>query len=249
MEQQTHWAGYRATLQNKPAIVSLDLALESDTELSHLLTMTLVFSQLRTDGSDLPTEAELDAIEPLQLRLEGMLERTDVAYAGRVTTQGKRNYYWYGTQQALSAFAENDFAKFSEKANRAVSLAIVEDADWNLYYQTLCPDEEQLNAINNQETLFELAKDGMPMVGCYELAFHFAFEKEENLKACLEELVTEDFELVEEFFSEEDNVFVLTVSRAVELDLDYLNQTTWYLRQTVLEHKGDFDGWGFVEED
>lgn len=92
----------------------------------------LVYISIRYEHRPLPSSAEFDEIERLELDLEEFLENTSAELIGHVTFDGKRDWILYVAEGR--SFAQLAYERFS---SRGIEIEVQRDPRWEQYRDLL----------------------------------------------------------------------------------------------------------------
>jgi len=172
---------------------------------------------------------------------------------GRITTAGRREFYFYGPQPdrfeqavagALKSFSHHEFETGTK-----------EDPDWSQYLNVLYPSPEEHERIKNLHVIEALEKHGDSLKKA-RLVSHWAyFTSPQDRDRFIAKAVSAGFKFKVTDLSESDNSgaeqpYGVTLERVDRVDWDSINEATLELFRLAQEVNGDYDGWETsVEED
>ena len=157
----SQWDFFQCKVNGRPASIYLDMALKRSApdKQRHALLVIRVDLQLPHPANGLSTDAEFDALAAIEDQLtEALKEDLGALYAGRITTAGRREFYFYAkgagdigsiTRAALSTFAGYRIKAWSQA-----------DPLWKHYADVLYPRGASLRWITNKAVLAALAARG-----------------------------------------------------------------------------------------
>ena len=157
---EPHWASYFCNVNGKLASIFLDLGLRStlpDQGRPWLLWVWVYFKQPRTDG--LSSSEEFPTLCKIEDKLNlAMTQRCGASLAGRTTTNGRREFYYYGPRvdgfEAALAEIGDEFNEYDFESGTQ------HDPQWNQYLNVLFPNTDDLQKIANREVLDLMAREG-----------------------------------------------------------------------------------------
>jgi uncharacterized protein (TIGR01619 family) len=154
------WEPYITNVNGKVASILVDLSLHAeipDSNKPWLLWVWLWLKSPRADGlSDWP---ELETLSAVEARLTQMLvQKCSGILSGSITTLGRREFYFYGTNPEQLETAVHD----TRNVFRAYKFdwGSQEDLNWLQYRDVLFPSDEQMQCIQNRKVLEVLKKNG-----------------------------------------------------------------------------------------
>ncbi|WP_242918285.1 DUF695 domain-containing protein [Pontibacter liquoris] len=239
------WEVYFCHIEEQPAFVSTDLGLAEMAPIASKPNLMEVAVALRTaDESGFPEAAEWGMLEKIEDAVVQLLEeQLEALFVGKTLHSGKRGLYFYGEQTlALDNCVEEIKKKFPDYL--IVSQA-TEDADWEVYFNYLYPDEESMQRIQNTRVLQELEEQGdqayVPRPITHYLYFQTTAERQTAGKSLEEQGYTLD--AVVEEPEEEVYTYKLVVTRPDKADEETINEVTSALLRLARHHNGEYDGW------
>jgi regulator of RNase E activity RraB len=242
------WDFYFATVNENVASLFVDLGIREqapDPSKPWLLWVWLQFQNPREDGLSSSEESEtLDAIE--DSLLESVESALGGSLVGRITTEGRREFYFYsptdaGLDEAV-ATAMTPFPVYEFECGTH------SDPEWEHYVGLLYPSPHDWQCMKNRHVLQELRENG-DSLELQRPVFHWAYFPSEESRASFATAVTErGFELDE--LSEQDDPeadpdlpFGISFERVDHVDWDSINQVTIELYDLAEANGGDYDGW------
>jgi uncharacterized protein (TIGR01619 family) len=154
------WGSYFCNVNDKLASIALDLSLRPSApneEKPWLLWAWVYLRFPKPNGlSDSAEFAVISAIEDELAKHIG--SACDAVEAGRITTDGHREFYFYGAHdKGFKAAVSKAMGRFKDYK---FDLGCQEDAAWTQYLNVLYPSEESLEKMKNQGVLDVLMKRG-----------------------------------------------------------------------------------------
>jgi len=239
-----NWKSYFCNVNDKLASIFVNVALSADVPILSkpwLLWVWVYFQSPRPDG--LSDSKEAPTLFKIEDALTAQLSRQCGAIpCGRITTQGRREFYFYGeTNGGFSeavATALADFNGYKYDADEQ------EDSAWEQYLNVLYPSPEQFERIKNSEVLEVLAEHG-DVAGASREVQHWMYFKTEQSRASFREAVIKaGYNIVSEsHLDEEEMPFGITVMLAQPVEHNLIDATVRELVQLTEQFKGEYDGW------
>ena len=193
----------------------------------------------RPDG--LSSDEEFDALIALEDALVARVGADSAAtYAGRCTTAGHRDFYFYlADPDAFTHAAEGAMAGFPEYL---YVTGHREDADWTAYRDFLYPGARDLQRIRNRQVVEVLQANGDDI--CLpRLVDHRAYLPTRAAVAALRaQLLAQGFSLVGEPGDEEEEDIALDFARIDRPE--NIDAMVLPLFDAVVALGGNYDGWG-----
>lgn len=154
------WDFYALLVEDRPASIFVDLALAGRAPLTRAPIMAYVSVLMRAPRPDgLSSQDEFDALVAVEHSLEaGVQALTDAIYAGRCTTAGCRDFYFYiadpdafGTAVASAMTEHPDYRYVTEHRP---------DPEWSVYREFLYPGARDMQRIHNRRVVALLEEHG-----------------------------------------------------------------------------------------
>jgi uncharacterized protein (TIGR01619 family) len=240
-----NWDYYYCLVDEKPAIVSVDLNLVDivpDAAYPHLFYVSIKVRKPSSDG--FPTPSEL--VEMCRLEdaiMENLVPRQCAIFSGRVTTNGARDLIFYvrniEATEVLVKAALKEFTDYSYECGSK------EDSEWDFYIDFLFPNERELNAIYNHRYTAELAKMG-DQAGLKRTVTHTLFFPDETARDNFIMKAIDDYYQVERIEIQpaaEKYRWKTIVSRTENVELNHINEVTLQLLDLAKAQNGMYEGW------
>ncbi len=239
------WGFYFCRVDNRPASMFVDLGIRQDVpvaDLSELAWLRLYMRQPREDG--LSGKEEYDRLIEIEEALTQALANaeTTIAYVGRNTSNGCRDYYFYtgiGTQAesclslAMVPFPEYEF----EVGSRP-------DPEWTVYCEFLYPSRRAYRTILNDRVLAALEKHGDRHDIEREVTHWIYFQSPEDRDRYLKAAIQRGYKVVKQNDDGKgERRFGLTLSRFHAVDFRTINDVVLELFDLAQKYAGDYDGW------
>lgn len=237
------WNFYFCNVNGSLASIFLNLGLANEAPIQSkpkLLWVWIHFNSPRTDGLSSSEEApKLNEIEDAISKQ--ILGSCDALLAGRITTLGRRELYFYA--ERIGKFEEIARAALAEFADYKFDLGQREDREWKQYLEVLYPSPEDLQRMGNRDVLEALGKHGdVPHIP--RTVEHWLFFRDpENRSACRDALVSMGFTLESEYEVEGESPHALAISRIQSIEGTLIDQTSIDLMNLAQRFDGDYDGW------
>lgn len=243
------WGVYlcNAFAYDLPAVIRVNLALR-DFEYTANYPNRLHLQILYKNANDIgfPTREEGEYVYSIEDAVEEIVEQHGDMLVGVVKCDERVRIFAY-TKNELGYYDEIS-AMMSEKfPDYAYTLAVVEEPDWELYFQALYPDRYEYQSIMNMRLIEDIKSDGDSMVPRV-LEHCLLFKIEENGEAFLAKVMEDGFiKLSSENQSDNKDIdkeypYVLVIGR--EDAFENIDETVWYLMDLAEEFDGEYSGWG-----
>jgi hypothetical protein len=147
------WDFYFCNVNNRLASIFLDLGLRKlapDRDKPNLLWVWVYLKWPRDDG--LSASSEFEQLEEIEERLTDTLnERFEAVLCGRITTDGRREFYYYGPRSdGLKTVVRDIISHFR---GYEFDCGCKVDIEWRQYLEVLYPSDEDHQRIKNRKVL------------------------------------------------------------------------------------------------
>ena len=230
-----------------PAVIRVNLALrdfEYTANYPNRLHLQILYKNANDSG--FPTREEGEYVYSIEDAVEEIVEQHGDMLAGVVKCDERVRIFAY-TKNELGYYDEIS-AMMSEKfPEYAYTSAVVEEPDWELYFQALYPDRYEYQSIMNMRLIENIKSDGDSMVPRV-LEHCLLFKTEENGEAFLAKVMEDGFiKLSSEDRSNNEAIdkeypYLLVIGR--EDAFENIDEIVWYLMDLAEEFNGEYDGWG-----
>ena len=230
-----------------PAVIRTNLALRDfEFTANYPKRLELQILYKNADDNGFPTREEGEYVYSIEDAVVEIIEQHGDILAGvvkcdervRIVSYAKNELGYY---DEISEMMAENFPEY------AYTLAVVEDEDWELYFQALYPDRYEYQSIMNMRLIENIKSDGDSMVPRV-LEHCLLFKTEENGEAFLAKVMEDGFiKLSSENLSNNEDIdkeypYVLVIGR--EDAFENIDETVWYLMDLVEEFDGEYSGWG-----
>ena len=230
-----------------PAVIRANLALRDfEYTVNYPKRLHLQILYKNADDNGFPTREEGEYVYSIEDAVEEIVEQHGDMLAGVVKCDERVRIFAYaknelGYYDEISAVMSKNFPDY------AYTLAIVDDPDWELYFQGLYPDRYEYQSIMNMRLIEDIKSDGDSMVPRV-LEHCLVFKTEENGETFLAKVMENGFiKLSSEDRSNNEDIdkeypYVLVIGR--EDAFENIDEIVWYLMDLAEEFDGEYDGWG-----
>ena len=243
------WGVYlcNAFAYDLPAVIRTNLALrdfEYTANYPNRLHLQILYKN--ADDNGFPTREEGEYVYSIEDAVVEIIEKHGDILAGVVKCDERVRIVSY-VKNELGYYDEISEMMSEKFPDYAYTLAVVEDEDWELYFQALYPDRYEYQSIMNMRLIEDIKSDGDSMVPrVLEHCLHF--KTEENGEAFLAKVMEDGFiKLSSENLTDNEDIdkeypYELVIGR--EDDFEDIDEIVWYLMDLAEEFDGDYDGWG-----
>ena len=243
------WGVYlcNAFAYDLPAVIRVNLALrdfEHTANYPKRLHLQILYKN--ADDNGFPTREEGEYVYSIEDAVEEIVEQHGDMLAGVVKCDERVRIFAY-TKNELGYYDEISAVMSKNFPDYAYTLAIVDDPDWELYFQELYPDRYEYQSIMNMRLIEDIKSDGDSMVPRV-LEHCLLFKTEEHGEAFLAKVMEDGFiKLSSEDRSNNEDIdkeypYVLVIGR--EDAFENIDEIVWYLMDLAEEFDGEYSGWG-----
>lgn len=236
------WDFYFCRVEDRPASIFLDLGVAT-APIESLPVMGYVRVRMRAPREDgLSGQLEFEALTTLEEALERLQLDSAVAYVGRNTSDGYRDFYFYlgaaehwpqRVADVMHGFPEYEF----ESGTR-------NDPEWTTYFDFLHPSDEDRERIQNRRTCDVLEKQ-RDHLDCERPIDHWAyFPDRRSRDAFTAEAKTLGYR-IEQLIEPEGGAhsYGVRLSSVGRPSLHEIDDLTLPLFRAARAHGGKYDGW------
>lgn len=239
-----HWASYFCNVNGKLASIFLDIDLSNvapDQARPWLLWVWVYFKQSRIDG--LSSSEEFPTLSAMEdLLKKHVCGNCSASLVGRITTDGRREFYFYAPKpNNFEASVRDAIKKFT---SYEFEHGTQHDPAWNQYLSVLFPSEDDLQKILNREVLDVLAEQGdQPEIPREVL--HWAYFKTEEDRSDFKAAVQEKGYGIssESTHPGEENPFGVCLGKIQGCTGTAIDRAVLELTKFAERFKGEYDGW------
>lgn len=246
---QDEWNFYLCNVNDSLASIYLNLGLRQEVPLPNknwLLWVWVYLKQPRPDG--LSSSNEAPVLFRIEDRLnEQMKSQFGAILSGRITTEGRREFYFYGEHNdgleacvasALGAFNDYQFDFGSQR-----------DATWNQYLSVLYPSEEELQKIRNRSVLDALEREGDIDTTVREVSHWVYFQTPDQRDRFLKDAIQLGYRQGNHLCgSHELRPFGIIIHRDQAVTSDLIDEAVIELFRLANHHGAEYDGWETMVE-
>jgi hypothetical protein len=241
------WDFYRCLVNDASASIFLDLTLQADApqpERPHLLSVWVYMLNPRLDGlSNSNEETQLFEIED---RLAAVLaDRAGALYVGRITTSGRREYYYYATAatgfEAAVSEGMSVFPAYRHDCDEQ------DDAQWLQYLELLYPPPREMQRIRDRWVVETLEENEDLLHVPREVDHYLYFPSEQSRQVFVAQANGAGFAVKDtippDAATERPNRFGLRIVRSHPVDLKTVDSLVTELIDRAVAVGGEYDGW------
>jgi hypothetical protein len=240
------WDFYFARIDDAIASIYLNLGLHADAPNDKQPWLLWVFVQMQSPREDgMSSKEEASTLHGIEQALMSVVNPTCGAQlVGRITGQGRREFYFYGSEPGEFDVAVGRAMKAYESYGYECSSVF--QPDWNQYLKLLFPSDTNLQRMFNRRVLDALAAHGDVHETPRGVDHWLYFPTEEARATCRDTLLAIEFALVDEHRNAEpgdEMPHALVVSRVDSVEMRTINGITLELARLAAQYGGRYDGW------
>jgi uncharacterized protein (TIGR01619 family) len=243
--QQQDWDFYFTNIDDKPASIGLNLALHDTAPLADkAYCFWIILDFQKSDSLGFSLEPENEALNKIEDELEIFLEKKPKAiYAGRTTSNSKRQFYFYSKSiDSVDVFIEDFFKNYSQYKYK---LGQRYDDTWTVYFDFLYPSPLDLQLIYNHRIVEALAENGDKPELPHHIDHWLNFEKKKDMNDFIKALAGKNFVVERDSIAKTQKTHPLTlqISEESKTDLETIDNSVIQLFELVVKFKGIYEGW------
>lgn len=240
-----HWEIYITYVDDRPAVILVDIGVSAVAPLPGLSKLVWLWVYLESpDDQGFPTDEEDEMLNDVEDAITDALEGIGTRYVGRITTDGRREFYFYAS----------DTQPFYEVVSKAVlsvsdyqfEIDETDDVSWSHYQDVLFPTPEDFHQIRNQHVIARLQDEGDSIVKPRKVDHYANFKSETDREAFIAEAQSQGYETVSRPTLKDDAEMPYSVGllREHAVDEQTIDEITFELFELAQKHHGEYDGWG-----
>jgi uncharacterized protein (TIGR01619 family) len=238
-----NWKSYLCKVNGSLASVFVDLELRNEVPIISkpwLLWAWVYFQSPRADGLSDSKEA------PTLFKMEDALtlhvsRDCRAIHCGRITTEGRREFYFYG--ETKDGFADAVATAMAGFEGYRFDVGEREDSLWEQYLNVLYPSPEDLERIKNGDLLDVLVQNGDVLKAAREVQHWMYFRSESSRALFRDAAARAGFRIVSESNLEGDLPCGISVARTQTIERALIDKTVVELLRLAQRFGGEYDGW------
>jgi uncharacterized protein (TIGR01619 family) len=242
---EEEWDFYFTNVDHILGSFYVDLGLAKIAPLNDKPNLFWVSVNMNNPGQDgLSSKEELNTLAAIEDKLqEFIIGKHNSIYAGRLTTDGRRDFYFYIGNTALydKTISESMIAYPSY----TFDFGIKEDRLWESYFNFMYPNPRQFQSLQNRRVVDNLEKNGDTLTKARQVYHWIYFKTDNDRKTFLSKIENLNFNIISE--NEETSFgnfpYKLHISRVDNVDLNSVDDYVLSLCQLAADCNGDYDGW------
>jgi len=208
----------------------------------NLVWISVKMNYPRKDG--LSSNEEFNTLSEMEDRLQTFIvSRHQAVYAGRLTINNNRNFYFYlGDKTLCDKTISEAMVAFP---SYTYDYEIKEDKEWESYSRFIYPNPKQLQSLHNRRVVDNLEKNGDTLTKARPVQHWVYFKTKTDRNLFLSKIEELHFDVLSknEKTSFGDFPFKLIISRVDHVDHHSVDDYVLDLWQLATACNGDYDGW------
>lgn len=191
----------------------------------------------------MPADSEFPALSAMEDRLtSSMAEAFDAVFCGRITTAGRREFYFYasrsGNAEDVVKDALRDFREYEFECGSKP------DPAWTQYLDVLFPSAEDQQSMKNRKVLDVLQQKGDSLSAPRNLRHWIYFATEADRAGFRSAVSSLEYRVEFEPFSQDsERPFGLCVARFQSIKPSDVDEAVIELFRLADSYHGEYDGW------
>jgi uncharacterized protein (TIGR01619 family) len=245
MNHKEDWDFYFSNVDDKPGSFYLDLGLNKIAPVDNMPHFFYVFLKMNNPREDgLSSNAEYETLIHIEDTLvKSLKDKHDIIYAGRLTSNGTRDLYFYTSDTLLiDKTISESLVQFP---NYEYDFEIKDNKDWSYYLNFIYPNPRQLQKILNRRVVETLEKNGDKLIRPREVNHWIYFKTTEGREKYIEKVKEKGFKVddIDNTDSDKGFKYKLIISRVDNVGHGDVDDYVLYLWELANELEGDYDGW------
>ncbi len=242
---EEEWDFYFSNVDDIIGSFYIDLGLSKVAPLidkPNLIWLSLKMNNPREDG--LSSNDEFDKLSEIEDRLqEFMTGRHNSIYAGRLTSNNHRDFYFYFGDTIL--YEKTISEAMVVFPSYTYDYGVKKDIEWESYFEFMYPNPRQFQSIQNRRVIDNLEYNGDPLTKERQVDHWIYFKKQEDRERFLVKIKDKGFQIINQDYDEDNSEFpyMLQIARVDKVDIDSVNDYTLNLWELAERFNGDYDGW------
>ena len=238
-----NWKPYLCNVNGKQASILVNLGLRESVPIPSkpwLLWVWVYFQSPRPDGlsasKESPTLYKIeDALTPSVAR------ECQAILSGRITTEGRREFYFYG--ETKDGFRKAVREALKNFGGYKFDVGEQQDSSWNQYLNVLYPSVEDLERIANMDLLDELVKRGDVLTVPREVQHWMSFRSEQSRALFRAAATGAGYGIVGDIERDGEFPFGISITRKQSIEQNVIDETVVELLRLCSTFNGDYEGW------
>ncbi len=239
-----NWKSYFCNVNSKLASIALNLGLDEEAPIESkpwLLWVWVYLQRPRPDG--LSDQSEFETISAIEdSLLQGLASTCQAVEAGRITTDGHREFYFYGA--SASGFEKGVRGVMGKFSAYKFNLGKQHEPDWNQYRNVLYPSDESMERIKNMDVLEVLREHGDTLESVRDVHHWIYFKSDDDRKQFGQEALQLGYKVENQSEDLNDEFpYGIQITRDQSVTTEKINEAVLQLFRFAKNLGGKYDGW------
>lgn len=239
------WDFYFSNVDDVIGSFYIDLGLIHIAPISNKPNLVWISVQMNNPREDgLSSNEEFETLKVIEDRLQELiLSKHNAIYAGRLTTDGRRDFYFYMDDTTL--YDKTISEAMVALPTYSFDFGIKEDSQWKQYFEFMYPNPRQYQSIQNRRVVDNLEEQGDPLTKSRPVDHWIYFKSDSDRNLFLSKIEHLNFDIVskDETTSIGDYPYKLHISRVDHVDYNSVDYYVLELWELAEECNGEYDGW------
>jgi uncharacterized protein (TIGR01619 family) len=241
--QVSSWGHYFTTVNGALASVALDRSLRPKAPMANRPHLLWIKVQLRSPKPNgLSDRIELQALTDIEDQLRSQLRAAcRAAEAGRITTAGRREFYFYGADDA--GFRDAVAAVMQKFNAYKFDLGSRADPEWRQYLDALYPAGEDFQRMSNMDGLDALLEAGDTLRPVRDVRHWVYFGTQADRQSFAAKVKALGYRIGPETDGPQDRPFGLVIARDQSVTPDQIDNAVIELYRLAKQVGAEYEGW------
>lgn len=242
--EDDHWEVYVTYVDEKPAVILVDISVSKIAPIVRLPNLSWVWVYLQNPDDDgFPTDEEDVRLNEIEDSLNDSIDLTGTKYVGRVTSDGRREFYFYAENS--QSFRESVSAAMQSVTGYRFEIDETDDEEWRHYCDVLYPSSEDLQQIRNQHEITRLQEAGDSLTKPRPVDHFVNFKTTKDRAEFIALAEDMGFEVASQPTRDDakEYPFSLGLLRVDAVDPETVDEVTFELWELAQHYHGEYDGW------
>ena len=239
-----NWKSYFCRVNDIYASVAVDLGLNENAPMAAkpwLLWVRLYLRSPRPDG--LSSQEEFPTLCTIEDKVTEQLgEACAAIQVGRITTDGRRELYFYGaTERNFKSVVRETMSMFPEYR---CDFDMLHESDWNQYLNVLCPSDEDMQQIKNLDVLEVLERHGDTLDAVRDVHHWIYFKSLEDREWYAQQVAEIGYTIEDQNHRPKDeHPYGITITRDQSVTHNEIHDAVMELFRLAKQVDAEYDGW------
>lgn len=245
MQTREGWQSYSCFIEGHPTLIEVDSEIGEEAPLKkYTKFISLEVFLKKPDENGLACEAEISELEKLKEKLLEKIEKAGV-FVGTNTAQDSKDFLFYATENNTLA---EQLSKFMKEYQKGYEFKVDEETDtnWERYFGTLYPSEEDWQSIVNKEVIRQLAEHGDALTESREIDHWIYFVEQKDQSRFVKKAKEQGYQVRKNLTAEKERdgfPFGVQLYRDDIPSYEVIDKIVFELYELAEKYNGDYDGW------